>query len=124
VSEWADAGRARVAGLALGDVTPERLEPPEVAVEAVEHEPLELGVAVGRFGAEELEVAVAPDDAAREQHRAAGPVALLEHRHVRPELARVGGGAQPGHAGAGYDQVWHRRLRSARSPACARRTRA
>ena len=45
-----------------------------------------------------------PDHAAREQHRAAGTVPLLEDDAARAELARAGGRDEAGHAGAG-DEV-------------------
>src|SRR5439155_25257622 len=101
----ADAGRERVAGLAPGQGRPERLEPVEVRVEPLEDESLKRGVAVGAVRAEGVELAVPPDDPAREQHRAAGAVALLEYAHVRPARACLRGRREPGHAGPGDDQV-------------------
>ena len=72
-----DAGGAGVAGRALDDPGATLLEPGEVVVETLVDEPLELDSAPGAFAEEVVELAVAPDDAAGEEHRAARPVALL-----------------------------------------------
>ena len=48
---------------------------------------------------------MAPDHAAREQHRAAGAVALLEDDRRSAELARARRGDEAGHAGAGDEQL-------------------
>ena len=61
----------------------------------------QLLVAAGTLGAEVLERLVPPDDAAREQHRAARPRAFLQHDGLRPELAGARGRTEPGHPRAG-----------------------
>ncbi len=67
------------------------------------------GSPAGHSRAEALEVAVAPDHPAGQQHRAAGAVALLAAaRRRRRSCTRLRGGRQPGHAGPGHDQVRHR----------------
>src|SRR5205085_416911 len=83
----------------------ERLEPDNPFVEPLEDELLEQRIPAGALRAELLERPVAPDHAAREEHRAAGAVALLEDDGSRPELARPRGRRQAGHAGAGDAQV-------------------
>src|SRR5439155_24591679 len=64
-----------------------RLEPAQRLVEAVVDEPLQLRIALRALLAEELEAPVAPDEAGREEHRPAWPVALLEQAHRLSELA-------------------------------------
>ena len=76
----------------------ERGQPLEGLVQALDDHPLQGRVAAGALGLEVLERSVAPDDAAREEHRAAGAVALLQHDRLGPELARSRGGDQAGHA--------------------------
>ena len=66
---------------------------------------LEQLVAARALRAKALELAIPPDHAAREQHRAARTIAFLEHHHRRALLGRVRGGAKAGHAGPGDDQV-------------------
>src|SRR6188472_2815870 len=99
------ADRARVARLALEDRSAERLEPVEPFVQALEDQALQGGVAAGTLRAEVLELAVAPDDAAREEHRSAGTVALLEHDRLGAELTRTRGRGQSGHARTGNEQL-------------------
>ncbi len=101
----ANAGGERVVRLARHHGGAERLEPGKPLVQPLEYDPLERRVSAGALGAKLLERAVAPDHAAREQHRAAGPVALLEHERLRPELARPRGRAQAGHSRARYEQL-------------------
>ena len=96
--------RARVAGLLREHRRAERLEPRERVVELLHHDALQRRVAVGAVLAEPVERPVPEDDARREQHRAAGAVALLVDDDVEPELAGPGGGRETGHAGAGHDQ--------------------
>ena len=120
----ADADRGGVARLPAHHRRAELLQPPQVDVEPLVHEALEHGVAAGALAAEVVELAVPPDDPAREQHRAARAVALLEDEHARATGGRLRRGDEPGHSGPGDDEVGHGRLRRARSPACARRTRA
>ena len=93
----AEANRERVAGLALEHRGAERLQPRERVVKPIEDEPLERGIAAGTLGAKDVERPVAPDHPARKQHRATGPVALLEHERLGPELARPRGRHEPGH---------------------------
>ena len=85
---------------------------------------LEHGVAAGALAPEVVELAVPPDDTARETHRAARPLELLEHEDARAASGRLCRRDEAGHSGACDDEVGHARLRRARSPACARRTRA
>jgi hypothetical protein len=61
---------------------------------------LEPLVACGAFTAEVLEAPVAPNDAARQQHRAPRTAPLLVHDGSTTELARPRGGAEAGHPGA------------------------
>ncbi len=75
----------------------ERDEPRERVVEPLPHEPLERLVAAGTVGAEVVPLVVAPDDAAREEHRAAGAHALLDDDRVEAELARADGGDEARH---------------------------
>src|SRR5439155_20205448 len=87
------AGRARVRRLVRDDLGAEGNEPLEPLVEAVEDRPLQRLVALWTFAPEVLERVVAPDDAAREEHRASGPVTLLEHDGIGPKLSRACRGA-------------------------------
>ena len=96
-------GRARVRRVLPHDLGPERDEPVEPFVEPVEHEPLEPLVAVRTLAAKVLERQVTPDDAAREEHRPARAVALLEHDRLGPELAGARSSAQAGHPSSGDD---------------------
>ena len=99
------ADRARITRLALGDPGTERLEPLERLVQARDDHRLQVGVAARALGPELLDRAVAPDDAAREEHRPARAVALLQHHRFRTELARPRGGDQAGHACSGDREV-------------------
>src|SRR5205085_3396171 len=67
----------RITGIALLNRRPQLLEPVERVVEALVDDPLELRIAARALRAEALEVTVAPDEATRQEHRAARPVALL-----------------------------------------------
>ena len=103
----AGAGGQRVAGLPLDDRRAERLEPAEVRVEALEEQALKALVAVRALRAEAVEVAVAPDHAARQPHRAARARQLLYYERVGAEAARLGGCHEPGHSGACDDEIGH-----------------
>src|SRR5205085_8206177 len=70
------ADRSRVAGLLPDHRRAERPQPLERVVQALPDEVLELRVAVRALAPEVLERAMPPDDAGREQHRPARPVAL------------------------------------------------
>ena len=83
----------------------ERGEPVQGSVELFDDSPLQDGIAAGALGPEILERAVAPDDPAREQHRAARTVALLEHDRFGAELARPRGRDEAGHPRSGDRQV-------------------
>ena len=79
---------SRVARVARSTTAaPRRSSQAEVVVEPLVDEPLQLRVAARALRRKSLEVAVAPDDAAREQHRPAGAVALLVHDDVGAALA-------------------------------------
>ena len=119
----AGAAGERVARLPLDGPRAQRLDPLEAGVEPLEHRALERLVAAGALLPEARELTMAPDHAARQQHRAAGAVALLQHEHARAALRGLDGRAQPGHARARDDQVVPG-ARRVRSQACARRTRA
>ena len=92
-----------------------RLEPVEVAVEALEQRALERLVAV-RALAPERPSQSAWRQSTPEEKRIAPPGArgLLEVQHARAQLARVRRGGQAGHARAGHDQVGAHRQREAR----------
>ena len=76
-------------------------------VEPLPHEPLEPLVAARALGAELVPRSVAPDHAAREEHRPTGPLALLEDDGRRAQLARPSGRDQPGHACPRDPQYFH-----------------
>src|SRR5581483_4651985 len=85
------AARRELAGRVARDHRrAEPLEPVDRLVEAFPDQPLELGIAAGALAAEFDELAIAPDHAAGEPHRPAGPVAFLEHAHAS-------GGDEAGH---------------------------
>src|SRR5207244_11686532 len=108
----AAAARGRVPRLALHHRRAEPLEPVETVVEAIDDLPLERRVAARALVPEGRERSVAPDDPAREQHRAARPLALLEDDRLGAELAQPGGRAETGHTGAGdCDQLGEREAR-------------
>src|SRR5262249_56387925 len=76
-------------------------QPPEPAhrvVEPLPDQPLQRLVPSRALPAVLVELRVPPDDPAREQHRPARPVALLQQAHLSTQLARTGGGDEPGHA--------------------------
>ncbi len=79
---------------------PEPAKPLERVVEPLPHEPLQRLVPARALTPVVVEVAVAPDDAAGEQHRAARPIALLQHGHVGAELPQARGCDKPRHAGS------------------------
>src|SRR5438067_13811787 len=68
--------RAGVLGLGADERSAERLQPLECAVEPLDDQALQARVAVRALAPKLLQGAIPPDDAAREQHRPAGPVAL------------------------------------------------
>jgi hypothetical protein len=94
------SGGARVGRVLRDDRWPERDKPVERLVEAVEDRTLELLVAAGALGTEVLERAVPPDDAAREEHRAARPRAFLQHDRLRAELTGPRSSTEAGHPGS------------------------
>ena len=73
--------------VALSDRAPSPSSHRDV-VEPLEDDPLEDGSPSGALLTELFEARVAPDDAAREQHRAAGPCGLLAAHDLRARLAR------------------------------------
>src|SRR5205807_7076654 len=91
------ADRPRVPGLLPDDGRAERLEPGDRVVEPFDDEPLQRRIAAGTFLLEVVERAEAPDHAARDQHRAAGARALLQHDGLDAELAQPHGRHEPGH---------------------------
>ena len=97
----APADRARVLCLGADERGAQRLQPVECVVELFDDQPLKPGIGGRALAPEVVKRAVSPDDAARQQHRAARPVALLEHGGRDAELPGARGRAQPGHAGAG-----------------------
>ena len=103
-------GRERVRRVLPDDLRPQRNQPVERLVERVEEHPLEPFVTAGALAPEVLEGSVAPDDTAREEHRAARPVALLQHDWVGAELAGARGCAEAGHPGAGYEHYVREKL--------------
>src|SRR5581483_11116898 len=113
-------GRDRVLGVVPDGLRSERDEPLERLVEPVVDEPLQALVAAGTLEPELLPLEMPPDHAAREEHRAAGSGSPLDQPRSTAELARPRGADEAGHAGSG-DQ--HTRITSARTSACARRTR-
>src|SRR5215208_6486248 len=78
-------------------------EPLERVVEAVPDQPLQRGVAAGALATEVVPLAVAPDHARRQQHRAARPRPLLPHGHGDAELTEARGGHEAGHPGPRHD---------------------
>src|SRR6185437_10232272 len=107
---WVEAAPddAWVAGLGRHERGAQRLEPVECVIEPLDDQPLEPRVAVRALAAEFVERAVAPDDPARKQHRAARPIAFLEHHRREAELSGPRRGAEPGHARAGDKQLGER----------------
>ena len=95
----------RIPGLRPDRLGAERLEPGERVVEPLPDEPLERCVAARALGSEVVPLAVPPDDAARQEHRAARAGPLLDHARPQAELARTRGGDQPRHPRAGDDQL-------------------
>ena len=95
--------RAGIAGLVRDDGRAERLEPGDSVVEPLPHDPLQALVAAWTLRAEFVPLAESPDDAARQQHRAAGPRSLFVDDRRCAELARTHGRAQPGHTPARDD---------------------
>ena len=70
-------------------------------------EPLELDIAPGAFAEEVVQLAVTPDHAAREEHRAPGAVALLVDDDSCSAIGCLGRGDETGQARPGDDEVWH-----------------
>src|SRR5436309_12614610 len=103
-------GRERVRRVLPDDLRPQRDQPGERLVERLEQHALKPFVAPGALAPKVLERPVAPDDAARKEHRAARPVALLQHDRVGAELAGARGGAEAGHPGAGYEHYVREKL--------------
>jgi hypothetical protein len=119
----ADTGRERVAGLTRDHPGTQPLEPGEGVVQPLPDDPLKVVVAARALLPEALEIPVAPDHAAREEHRATRPVALLVDDDMCAELAGTHSGGQAGHPRAGDDEAGQGSRRE-RTSACARRTRA
>ena len=96
----------------------------QVLVEALEQDALEAPSPPGHSSAKPLEVAVAPDDAAGQAHRAARALEASRHDGAAPRAARLGrhprGRPCPAPATASPATP----LRPGRSPGCARRTRS
>ena len=105
VSVEPPAHGARIPGLRLDHGSPERLQPVERVVEPFDDLALKPRIPVRALVPEIVQRAVAPDDAAREQHRAARPVTLFQHRRRGTKLAGASGRAEPGHARARDDQL-------------------
>src|SRR3954454_10417582 len=78
-------------------------QPLERVVEPVPDQPLQPLVAVRALAPEIAPLAVAPDDARREQHRTAQPRPLLADRCGDAELAEARGGDEAGHPGPRHD---------------------
>ena len=116
----------RVAGVALGDGRAQRLEPVEVVVEALAHQRAGApGRRPGTRAGTRSKLAMAPDHAAREQHRAAraGRPSRAPARRRRGARASAAA-ARPAMPAPATHEIGHeRRVRRARSSACARRTR-
>jgi hypothetical protein len=113
----------RIVGFPRDDRRAEALEPGKRVVETFPDHALQVGVTSRALLPEALEIPVAPDDAAREVHRSARPVALLMDDDSGAELPRTGGCDQAGHPRPRDDEVGQS-ARRARKSACARRTRA
>ena len=94
------ARRSRILGVRPHRVGAERDEPLERVVEPLPDEPLQRLVAAWALRAEVVPLDVAPDDAARKQHRPARTRALLDHAGPEAELPRPCGADEPGHPGA------------------------
>src|SRR5439155_435568 len=99
------ADRARISGLALDDRRSERLEPLEAFVEPLDDLTLESRVTPRALGAEVFQRPKPPDNPAREEHRAARTVTLLEDDGLGAELTGASRRDQAGHARADYEQV-------------------
>src|SRR3954451_5751863 len=78
-------------------------QPLERAVEPIPDQPLQPLVAVRALAPELVPLAVAPDDAGREQHRTARPRPFLADGCGDAELAEAGGGDEAGHPGPRHD---------------------
>ena len=118
----ANAPRLGVSGRVLEDAGAEALEPDDVPVEGLVNDALECGVSTRALLAEPLQIAVAPHHSAREAHRAPHGLRLLQEQDVCASLGRLDCRNETSHPGSCYHHVGH--VRRARSPACARRTRA
>jgi hypothetical protein len=101
------AGCERIPRVPSRDRCAERLQPVEIGVQALEEESLQELVALRAFGPKGLEVPMAPNDAAREPHRPAGTVELLEDERLGAQAAGLGGSREPCHSGAGDDEIGH-----------------
>src|SRR6266516_5087552 len=104
----APADRARVRRLGGDERGAQRLQPVECVVELFDDQPLEPWITGRALAPEVVQRAVAPDNGARQQHRAPRPAALLEHSGRDAELPGARGHAQPGHAGACNDHLGQR----------------
>ena len=126
ISERVEKRAPTVAGLPVERSTtraPWPLQPGNVVVQPVVDEPLQLRRASRALATKLLEVAIAPHHTAREPHRSARLVSLFERAERRRRV--------PSPPRQPRDRPCRRRLRRgraslrrARSPACARRTRA
>ena len=92
------ADRPRVAGLVPDDRRAARLEPSDRVIEPLPDHALQPLVAAGALAAKVLPLAMPPDDAGREQHRAADARPLLAHGDIASELTEPRGRDEPGHA--------------------------
>src|SRR5215470_15612307 len=97
--------RARVAGLVPDDRRAERLEPCDPVVQPLPDRALQTLVSGRALRSEVVPLPKAPDDAAREQHRAAGSRPFLVDDGRGAESAGVRGSAEARHPGAGDPQV-------------------
>src|SRR4029077_18651150 len=93
------ADGARITGVVLDDRRTERLQPRETVVDSLPHHTLERLIATWTLRTKLVPLTEAPDDAAREEHRAARTRSLLVHHGRRAELASAGRRGQTGHAG-------------------------
>ena len=94
------ADRARVSRLVLEHRCAQRLQPLDPLVELLDDHLLEDWIPSRTLGPEALECPMAPDDAAREQHRTTRAVAFLEHERLRTEFPGPRRRRQPGHPGS------------------------
>src|SRR4051794_23025753 len=93
--------RQRIARFLPYDLRTKAAQPREAVVELLDHLALQLLVTARALLAERREIAIAPDDTGREEHRTADALPFLVDQRVEAEVARTNGRAEAGHAGAG-----------------------